>query len=111
MEAVDRRRLQTPAGRSAVAGEVLGTLVDNQVLAEQAKRLGLSVGEAEVQQHIAEQRTRMRLEEEAFRAALTEQGITLEDFADYVRAQLLRVRLIQSEVLPRRQRSRRWSSG
>jgi peptidyl-prolyl cis-trans isomerase SurA len=101
MEAVDRRRLQTPAGRSAVAGEVLGTLVDNQVLAEQAKRLGLSVGEAEVQQHIAEQRTRMRLEEEAFRAALTEQGITLEDFADYVRAQLLRVRLIQSEVLPR----------
>jgi parvulin-like peptidyl-prolyl isomerase len=84
-----------------VAGEVLGTLVDNQVLAEQAKRLGLSVGEAEVQQHIAEQRTRMRLEEEAFRAALTEQGITLEDFADYVRAQLLRVRLIQSEVLPR----------
>ena len=101
MEAVDRRRLQTPEGRSSVAGEVLGTLVDNQVLAEQAKRLGLSVSEEEVQQHIAEQRTRMRLEEDAFRAALAEQGITIEDFADYVRAQLLRVRLIQSEVLPR----------
>ena len=45
MEAVDRRRLQTPEGRSSVAGEVLGTLVDNQVLAEQAKRIGLSVSE------------------------------------------------------------------
>ena len=101
MEAVDRRRLQTAEGRSGVAKEVLGTLVDNEVVAEQAKRLGVSVSDDEVQQHIAEQRTRMRLEEDAFRAALAEQGITVEDFADYVRAQLLRVRLIQSEVLPR----------
>lgn len=101
MEAVDRRRLQTADGRGGVAREVLGTLVDNQVLAEQAKRIGVSVSEDEVQQHIAEQRSRMRLEEEAFRAALAEQGITVEDFADYVRAQLLRVRLIQSEVLPK----------
>lgn len=101
MEAVDRRRLQTAEGRSGVAKEVLGTLVDNQVVAEQAKRMGVSVSEDEVQQHISEQRSRMRLEEEAFRTALAEQGITVEDFADYVRAQLLRVRLIQSEVLPR----------
>lgn len=101
MEAVDRRRLQTAEGRGSVARDVLGTLVDNEVLAEQAKRLGISVSEEEVQQHIGEQRSRMRLEEEAFRAALAEQGITVEDFADYVRAQLLRVRLIQSEVLPK----------
>lgn len=101
MEAVDRRRLQTAEGRGGVARDVLGTLVDNEVLAEQAKRLGISVSEEEVQQHIGEQRSRMRLEEESFRAALAEQGITVEDFADYVRAQLLRVRLIQSEVLPK----------
>ena len=101
MEAVDRRRLQTAEGRGSVARDVLGTLVDNEVLAEQAKRLGISVSEEEVQQHIGEQRSRMRLEEESFRAALAEQGITVEDFADYVRAQLLRVRLIQSEVLPK----------
>lgn len=101
LEGIDPRRLQTPSGRNAVANEALDRIVDSYLFEDFARGAGLVVTDSEVEQHMAGQRSRMRMTEGQFVEALRQQNIELEDFKEYLHMQLLRIRVLQQEVLGR----------
>ena len=101
VEGVDQRRLRSHDGRIQVATEALDRLVETYLMADQASEKGLEISDDDVDQHLAGQRERMQLTEQQFVDALRSQGIEFDDFREYIRGQLLRIKVIQTEVLPR----------
>ncbi|HUP22479.1 MAG TPA: SurA N-terminal domain-containing protein [Thermoanaerobaculia bacterium] len=82
--------------------EVMRSLFDELLILTRADQLGLAVRDLEVDQEIREQMTRFGLStEEEMRAALAQNGITLEQFRTNLRNQLLWREVTQEELYPR----------
>jgi peptidyl-prolyl cis-trans isomerase SurA len=79
--------------RAELAEEALHSLISERLQLQAAKRLGISVGEAEVDDTVAMIAARNRLDERGLREALAKDGLTWERFRAEVRQQLLVQRL------------------
>lgn len=95
---VSPERLRTAEGRNEVAIEFLDYLVDTQLLIADAATRELGVTDAEVNDYVEAQRARLRISAEEFAAELGAQGITIEDFREFMRGNLTRARLMQLDV-------------
>lgn len=95
---VDPSRFDSEEGRNAVAEEILEYLVVNQLLIDSARIRNLSVTDSEVEAYVTQQREAMGLTIVAFRQELEAGGIDLDDFRDFVRGNLTRVRMMQLDL-------------
>lgn len=95
---VDPGRFDTEEGRDAVASELLEFLVVNQLLMDDARERNLAISDQEVESYVTQQRESMGLSLPDFRRELDAQGIDLDDFRDFVRGNLTRVRMMQLDL-------------
>lgn len=73
--------------------DALEELIERSLVEAEARRLGVEVTDAEVEQAVSEIRSRNGLDPEAFRAALAGQGMEWDVYLAEVRAQILRMKL------------------
>lgn len=95
---VDPGRFDSEEGRDSVAAELLEFLVVNQLLIDDARQRNLSISDSEVESYVTQQRESMGLSLPDFRRELDAQGIHLDDFRDFVRGNLTRVRMMQLDL-------------
>ena len=82
-----------------VQKQVLFQLVDQKIVDNQVKRMGIAISKEEVEMSIKRLRKEQRLErQEDFTAALAREGITEEDLRNRTREQIQRFRLVSREV-------------
>jgi peptidyl-prolyl cis-trans isomerase C len=90
----------------------LDKLVDEALLRQKAEALKLKVFERELENGVAEIRKRFSVSpegaplptekaEQAFRAELKKEGVTMEEFRERIRKQLLVQKVVQEQVKPR----------
>jgi len=78
---------------------LINQLINQKLIDQEIKRYGLSVSEEEVDESIQQLRERKFLTEEQFEKELKENlGLTLEDYRKRVKDQILRMRLVNSQV-------------
>lgn len=78
--------------------DLLAQMVDETLTAQEIKRLGLTVGSAEIDNMIERIKEVNYLTDEALRAALLREGTTLGDYREELKKQLLRTKLVNIEV-------------
>lgn len=78
--------------------DVLAQMVNETLTAQEIKRLGLTVGNAEIDSMIERIKEVNYLTDEALRAALSREGTTLADYREELKEQLLRTKLVNIEV-------------
>jgi peptidyl-prolyl cis-trans isomerase SurA len=82
--------------------EVMRSMFDELLILTRADQLGLSVSDLEVDQEVQQQMTRFGLaDEQAMRAALAQNGLTLEQYRANLRNQILWREVTQEELYPR----------
>ena len=94
-----------PAGaaqRKEILKHALEQLIDEQLVATEASALGIDVSEDELQ-HLVEQLAKEnRMDMQQFRAAVAQQGLSIETIRESLKRQQLTMRLLQYKVKPRR---------
>lgn len=81
--------------------EVLSSLIDKLIVAQRAKKLGISVGDPEVDNAIARIIERSKTTPEKFWQQMTLLGSNQHDYRELVRSQILQDRLIDYEIRSR----------
>lgn len=81
--------------------EVLSSLIDKLIVAQRAKKLGISVGDSEVDNAIARIIERNKTTPEKFWQQMTLMGSNQRDYRELVRSQILQDRLIDYEIRSR----------
>ena len=76
---------------------ILDELVDNEILLERARKLGLEAGDGEVEDKFTE--TKSPYTEEEFQKQLKDRGVTVDDLKSDLRRELSIDKLINREVL------------
>ncbi|MEI6790878.1 MAG: peptidyl-prolyl cis-trans isomerase [Myxococcaceae bacterium] len=79
-------------------GHDLETLIDEVLIAQEIKKLGLEVSESELELTIQNVMKQHSLTPPAFEAALKTQGLTLPEYRESLKQQMYKMRLIQSKV-------------
>jgi parvulin-like peptidyl-prolyl isomerase len=77
-----------PDVKEKVKKDTIDELINRKLLLEEAKDRGIIVNESEVQKMLEDVKSSFR-ENEAFSAALSRIGITIEDFKDYIRDEIM----------------------
>ncbi len=90
---------QEGRGKEVIQKQILFQLIDHKLVDLQVKRLGIQVFSDEVQKAI----DRIKQDQgvngpEAFKAALSKQGLTEDEFRDKIKEQILRFKLISREI-------------
>jgi peptidyl-prolyl cis-trans isomerase SurA len=83
-----------------ITPQVLRRLIDEHLETQEAKKLKLSVANAEIEERITSLAQRNNLTLDAFESALKSRGIDLEELRQQVRAELAWTAVVRSEVLP-----------
>lgn len=84
-----------------VRQEVLDGLIEERLLAQRAKELGLTVEPDEVETAIQDVQRQNRLTRPQLESALKQQGIDFADYRDNLRRQILRFKLLGRELQSR----------
>lgn len=95
---VDPGLLRTEEGRAAVARDVMNRLIEDRLILADARTRGLALTDGEVDAYLAQQRERLGVTEQAFRAELERQGLFFEDFREFIRGHITRQRMMQLDV-------------
>lgn len=82
----------------ALRHEVLESLVADRLLQQQVEALGIETTSEEVDRAVREIRTQNGLDEEQFRQALAQQGMSLGQYRESLRKQLVRSKIINMKV-------------
>ena len=90
--------LNDPTKRPEILKDVLGDLIESKLLVQEAKKLNLSVTDAELNQWIAYTRRQQGLSEEQFKQTIGRYGMTYLEYKEMTRKNLLRVRLTRIKV-------------
>jgi len=77
---------------------ILEQLIDEKLIIQEAKRLGITITEKEVDLTIREVREDSKLSEDQFKQALVEEGVTLEKYRNEIRNQLIRMKILEQEI-------------
>lgn len=95
---VDPRRLESAEGRSSLASELAEYLIVTRLMIDDARARELTIVEGEIDAYVRQQRESMGLSLTEFQRELGAQGIELDDFRDFIRGNLTRVRLMQIDI-------------
>ena len=93
------QREAAQAGRDAVRQRVLDALIEQELINQAAKAKGVFVTEADISATIDSIKRDNRLTDEQFRASLVHSGTSLEAFREDIRIELLRNRVLGSQVM------------
>jgi len=101
-----RIRMKAPAGEveSAIEkarGEVLSSLIDNMIVKQKAAELGITVEEAEIDNAIAQILSDNNATLEEFRKELDKVNVSMQDYRNNLRNQILQSRLVGQQVRSR----------
>lgn len=78
--------------------EILNQLINERITDQQAKKAGIEITSKEVDASIEQMKQANMLTDEQLRAALSQQGLTMEEFKEKIREQILRSKLVSLEV-------------
>lgn len=84
--------------RDALRHEILNQLVDNDLLEQKSKELGISVSDKEIAGAIKDVETANHLTDSQLKGALEAQGMSLATYRENLRKQILRFKLVGREV-------------
>jgi peptidyl-prolyl cis-trans isomerase SurA len=90
--------LQDKERARAIYRKVLDEKIDNQLLLQEARKLELEVSERDIDRWLAFTRRQQGLSAEQFQKLVTQYGMTFEEYRDFVRDNLLRLRFVQLKV-------------
>ena len=105
-EYFERIRMKAPAGEveSAIEkarGEVLSSLIDNMIVKQKAAELGITVEEAEIDNAITQILSDNNATLEQFRKELAKVNVSMQDYRNNLRNQILQSRLVGQQVRSR----------
>lgn len=105
-EYFERIRMKAPAGEveSAIEkarGEVLSSLIDNMIVKQKAAELGITVEEAEIDNAITQILSDNNATLEQFRKELAKVNVSMQDYRDNLRNQILQSRVVGQQVRSR----------
>jgi peptidyl-prolyl cis-trans isomerase SurA len=87
------------AARSKIRQVVLDQLVEKKLVEQKIHELNIKVGDDEIKQAIEDVKRQNKIDsQEAFKAALSSQGLTFEQYQAQLQEQLEKLRLISMEV-------------
>ena len=93
---------QEPILRSQIRPKVeLEALIDDELVKQEAKKLGLFPSESDLEQNIQSIMKQNRLTPAQFKDALAKQGIAMPVYRQQLQNQIIKMRLIQSKVKPK----------
>ncbi len=78
--------------------EILNHIVDNMLMEQEAKRTGISVLPAEVEEAIADMLKSRKLSQEDFVEVLARENLTIDAYKKDIRDQLIRMKLIGRDI-------------
>lgn len=81
--------------------EILEHIIDSRLALQEAEKLGIRVGERDVDSAIEQIKTSNNLTEEQFTTELAKQGLSVELFRSDVRIDIVRAKLINQEIRAR----------
>lgn len=94
-----------PGDRERVAAEarkaLLDRLIDDLILRQEAKKLGITVRDEEVNLTIQDSLKRRKMTTEELQQALIKEGSSYERYRESTRSDLIKMRIIQREIRPR----------
>lgn len=94
-----------PGDRERIAAEarkaLLGRLIDDLILRQEAKRLGITVRDEEVNLTIQDSLKRRKMTMEELQQALIKEGSSYDKYRESTRSDLIKMRIIQREIRPR----------
>jgi len=79
----------------------LDRMIDDLLLRQEAKKLGINIREEEVNNAIQESLKRRKMSLEDLQKALIKEGSTYERYREATRSDMIRMRIIQREIRPR----------
>lgn len=86
--------------REKLQSQIIGALVDEQIRLQEARRLDLSITQAEINQGFATIAQQNNLEPEKFRAMIVNGGINIATMEDQIRAQIAWSKVVQARLRP-----------
>lgn len=92
-QAVDLAERTGRAEGPDASAQVLEGLIEQALVEQEARRLGVAVTPEELEQTVADIRTRNGLDEAAFRAVIVGQGMDYDAYLEEVRSQILRLKV------------------
>jgi peptidyl-prolyl cis-trans isomerase SurA len=78
--------------------DYLDKMIERRLIAQEVKRQGIQVDALEVEQAVDRKRESLGLSEDEFTRALAREGITMDQYREQVKEQLITFRLISQEV-------------
>lgn len=78
----------------------LDELIERSLLSQKAKKLGISVLEKEIDEEIENVKSANNITTEVLVEALRKEGITLEDYRNIVKHQIIKAKIISREIRP-----------
>jgi peptidyl-prolyl cis-trans isomerase SurA len=78
--------------------EILTQMINERITDQQAKKAGIEITSQEIDASIEQMKQANTLTDEGLRLALSQQGLTLEEFKEKIRQQILRSKLVSREV-------------
>jgi peptidyl-prolyl cis-trans isomerase SurA len=94
-------QLEGKSGAKAATEE----LVDEQVMVQEAKRLGITVTDAQVEEAVLQVARNIKVSRDKLGQILNQQGVNIDTLKDRLRANLAWNQVVQSAVMPRVQMS------
>ena len=96
---VDPSQLQTEEGRAILGQELVDYVINTKLIVAYAEEYGMAITDSELDTYIRDRRTQMRATEEQFEQALATNGISLEEFREFMRDNLTMMRMLQIDVV------------
>lgn len=78
--------------------EFLGRMVESMLIEQEVERQGIKVEPMEVEKAVENQRQKLGLSEDQFQFALVKEGVSLEQYRDKIKRDLIVLRLVGKEV-------------
>src|SRR5689334_16075891 len=79
-------------------GDALNALITERILEKEAKSLGITARDEDIDRYIEEIRTRNHMSDEQFRQALAAQGIAWDAYRARVKSEIEKAQLVSREV-------------
>ncbi len=90
--------LESKEERARIYKEVLDDLIERKLLLQEAKKIGVQISDAELEQWLGFMQQQQQLTPEQFRASIEQFGMDYDDYREMQRENMLRSRIVQMRV-------------
>lgn len=90
----------SPDVRAKLASQIMGSLVDEQIRLQEARRLDLSVSQEEINQGFATVAQQNNLSADEFRTMITRGGLNIRTMEAQIRSQIAWSKVVQTKLRP-----------